>query len=173
MGESMIWNIHQRELPVPAQEVGALLDTVAEPGNPLWPADHWPALVLDRPLQVGADGGHGTNRYTCTAYEPGRAVEFTFGPSMPFTGTHTFEIIDRGERGCVVRHLVVARASEIRGWILWTFAIRWLHDAVLEELLDRAATTVGHPPTEPARWSPWVRMLRTSLDRVRPAVPVG
>ncbi|WP_232541330.1 SRPBCC family protein [Nocardia bovistercoris] len=172
MGESMIWNIHQRELPVSAQQAGALLDTVAEPGNPLWPADQWPALALDRPLQVGADGGHGTIRYACTAYEPGRTVEFTFAPSMPFAGAHTFEIIDRGEYGCVIRHLVVARAREPRGWLLWTFAIRWLHDAVIEELLDRAATAVGHPPAEPARWSPWVRMLRRSLDRVHAAVPV-
>ncbi|WP_330179724.1 SRPBCC family protein [Nocardia sp. NBC_01503] len=169
----MIWNIHQRELPVPAQQVGTLLDTVAEPGNSVWPADHWPALTMDQPLRVGADGGHGTIRYACTAYEPGRAVEFTFAPSMPFVGAHTFEIVDRGENGCVIRHLVVAQARETRGWLLWTLAIRWLHDAVIEELLDRVATEVGCPPIEPARWSPWVRMLRRSLDRVHAAVPVG
>ncbi|MFE2996648.1 SRPBCC family protein [Nocardia sp. NPDC059246] len=169
----MIWNIHQRELPVSAQQAGALLDAVAEPGNPLWPGEHWPALILDRPLQVGADGGHGSIRYVCTAYEPGRAVEFTFAPGMPFAGTHTFEIIDRGERGCVMRHLVVARARATRGRLLWSLAIRWLHDAVLEELLDRAATEMGHPPAEPARWSPWVRILRRSLDRVHAAVPAA
>ncbi|MFE3226102.1 SRPBCC family protein [Nocardia sp. NPDC059228] len=169
----MIWNIHQRELPVSAQQAGALLDAVAEPGNPLWPGEHWPPLILDRPLQVGADGGHGSIRYVCTAYEPGRAVEFTFAPSMPFAGTHTFEIIDRGERGCVMRHLIVARARTPRGRLLWSLAIRWLHDAVLEELLDRAATEMGHPPAQPARWSPWVRILRRSLDRVHAAVPAA
>lgn len=168
----MIWNIHQRALPVSAQQVGALLDAVADSGNPLWPAAHWPALILDRPLQVGADGGHGRIRYTCTAYEPGRAVEFTFTPSMPFVGAHTFEVLDRGEQGCVVRHLIVAEARDMRGRLLWNFAIRWLHDAVIEQLLDRAATAVGHPPAQPARWSPWVRLLRRSLDRVHAAIPV-
>ncbi|MFE3193038.1 SRPBCC family protein [Nocardia sp. NPDC059240] len=173
MGGSMIWNIHQRELPVPAKQVGALLDTVAEPGNPLWPSQNWPALVLDRPLQVGADGGHGDIRYSCTAYEPGRAVEFTFAPSMPFTGAHTLEIIDRGESGCVVRHLLVAEADGPPSWLLWTCAIRWLHDAVVEELLDGVATAAGQPPARPTSWSPWVRVLRLGFGRTTDPIPVG
>lgn len=38
--------------------------------------------------------------------------------------------------------------------------IRWIHDAVIEDLLDRADTAVGHAPAQPAAWSPWVRLLR-------------
>ncbi|MGW4242918.1 SRPBCC family protein [Nocardia sp. NPDC004722] len=173
MGGPMIWNIHQRELPVSAKELGVLLDAVAERGNPVWPGDHWPPLILDRPLQVGADGGHGAIRYHCTAYEPGRVVEFTFAASMPFAGTHTLELIDRGESGCVIRHLIVAEARGPQSLLLWTLAIRWLHDALIEDLLDRAATAVGHPPARPARWSPWVRLLRKQFDRVHEAIPVG
>ncbi|GAB2518772.1 SRPBCC family protein [Nocardia heshunensis] len=169
----MIWNIHERELPVSAKEAGALLDTVAEPGNMLWPAEHWPAMKLDRPLQVGADGGHGAIRYTCTAYEPGRLAEFTFPAGGLLTGAHTLEIVDRGESGCVMRHLIVAEAHDPRGWLMWTVAVRWLHDAVVEDMLDRAATAVGHPPAEPARWSPWVRLLRLGFDRIPEPVSVG
>lgn len=48
--------------------------------------------------------------------------------------------------------------------VLWPLAVRWLHDAVVEDLLDRAEATVGTGPARPARWSPWVRLLRV-FDR--------
>ena len=56
--------------------------------------------------------------------------------------------------------------------LLWPLGVRWIHDAVLEDLLDRAEAAVGAGPARPARWSPWVRLLRR-LDgpRARP-VPV-
>jgi hypothetical protein len=50
--------------------------------------------------------------------------------------------------------------------------IRWLHDAVLEELLDRAGAAVGDPPARPARWSPWVRVCRRLL-RAGASVPAA
>jgi hypothetical protein len=44
--------------------------------------------------------------------------------------------------------------------LVWPLAIRWLHDACLEDLLDRAGAEVGSPAASPSRWSPWVRVLR-------------
>lgn len=35
-------------------------------------------MVLDRNLTVGASGGHGKIRYTCTAHIPARLPELTF-----------------------------------------------------------------------------------------------
>ncbi|MFE9555138.1 DUF2867 domain-containing protein [Streptomyces sp. NPDC006703] len=47
-------NIHQRIVPAPADTVGALLDRLSAPDDPLFPTPVWPAMVLDRPLGVGA-----------------------------------------------------------------------------------------------------------------------
>lgn len=152
----MIRNVHERVL---AADAGPLIDRIQE----VWPTSKWPPIVLDRPLGVGADGGHGPIRYRCTAYEPGRMVEFTFSPAMGMNGTHRLEA-----DGNVLRHTLIghpAFATRIR----WAVAIRWLHDACLEDLLDNAETALGTPPAKPARWSPWVRLLRWTIRRRQPA----
>jgi hypothetical protein len=151
----MIRNVHEREYPVDPARLGELLDQVAGPGSPLWPVDKWPPMILDRPLSVGADGGHGPIRYRCTAYVPGRRAEFTFAPGFIAAGTHTFEVLDRG----ALRHTMIVRLRGA-GRLLWPLAIRWLHDACLEDLLDHAADSLGHAPATPARHSPLVRLLR-------------
>ncbi len=121
-------------------------------------------MVLDRPLSVGAKGGHGPIRYFCTAYEPGRRVEFTFAPDFIARGTHTLEIL-----GDTVKHTMIIRLRGA-GRVLWPLAIRWLHDACLEDLLDRVGDSLGHPPLTRARWSPWVRLLRRRFSGRRPAL---
>lgn len=155
----MIRNVHERELPVPAADVAALLDRLGGPDDALWPAPAWPPMVLDRPLAVGAAGGHGPIRYRVTAYEPGRMVEFTIAPGLGLRGTHTFLVEAAGPSRTVLRHVIEGRADVI-GRLRWTLAVRALHDAVLEDLLDRAEAAVGTGPVRPARWSPWVRLLR-------------
>ncbi|SDC29333.1 hypothetical protein [Actinokineospora iranica] len=155
----MIDNQHERALPVAPARVGPLLDRIVGADSPLWPVDHWPPMLLDAPLGAGATGGHGPVGYTCTAYEPGRMAEFTFTPGIGLRGTHTLLVLDgHSPDSCVLRHVLRAEPHGA-GRAGWPVAIRWLHDALLEDLLDRAATEVGHPPTRPARWSPWVRVL--------------
>ncbi|GAB2986192.1 SRPBCC family protein [Saccharothrix stipae] len=142
----MIENVHTRPIP----DAAGLVDRVVE----LWPADRWPPLVLDRPLGVGADGGHSFVRYRCTGHLPGRRVEFTFAPGVGLVGTHVLEAVPGG-----LRHTLTGRPRGLmRLW--WPLAVRWLHDALIEDLLDNAARAAGHPPVHPARWSVPVRVLR-------------
>jgi hypothetical protein len=149
--------------------MGGLLDRITGVDSPLWPVDRWPAMILDRPLSVGASGGHGPVRYHCTAYRPGRSVEFTFAPGFTLQGTHTLDVIDGPTSdSCVLRHVITGRPHGA-GHLLWPLAIRWMHDALLEDLLDRAGMSVGHPPARPARWSPWVRFLHSAAERLMPA----
>jgi hypothetical protein len=54
-----VLNVHERVLPVDAAAVGALMDTVASDDDALWPKTSWPRVRFDRPLGVGAVGGHG------------------------------------------------------------------------------------------------------------------
>ena len=155
----MISNVHQRLLPGPMAEVGRLLDAVAEPGNALWPSPPWPAMVLDRPLGPGASGGHGPIRYVCVNHQPGRRAEFEFRAPTPVRGTHALEIIEHPD-GVLLQHTLIGEPVGITGRLAWTVVFRALHDAFLEDLMDRAETALGRPPQEPAQPSPYVRLLR-------------
>ncbi|GAA2984497.1 SRPBCC family protein [Actinokineospora diospyrosa] len=159
----MIHNRHQRPLPVAPAAAAHLIDDMATPGG-IWPGG-WPALALDRPLAIGATGGHGPIRYTCVDYIPGRRVELTFAPDGPLVGEHALTLLPGPTPGTsVLRHDITARPRGA-GHLLWPLVIRWLHDALVEDLLDNAERAVGHPPAHKARWSPWVRLLRRLKSR--------
>ncbi len=167
-------SVHERVLAASASTVGVMLDGLGREGDRLWPAPAWPPMRLDRPLAVGADGGHDEIRYVVSAYEPGRRVEFRFHPVTGLAGFHALEVEPIDARSCVLRHVLEARPMG-RMRLLVPAVVRWLHDAVVEDLLDnaeRAATgTVAHP----YRYSPWVRLLRRlSGPRTRATqVPAG
>ena len=162
----MISNVHQRLLPGPMAEVGRLLDAIAEPGNALWPSSPWPAIVLDRPLGPGARGGHGPIRYVCRNHQPGRRAEFEFLPPTPVRGTHALELIDHPD-GVLLQHTLIGEPAGVAGLLAWTVVFHALHDACLEELLDRAETALGQSPKEPAQRSPYVRALLGGFGLVR------
>jgi len=162
----MVRSVHERRLKAGPHQVGSLLDALAGPADRLWPATTWPPLRLDRPLAVGAAGGHGPIRYAVEAHDPGAVVRFRFAPSFGADGTHTFSVLPDGAGGSVLRHELDARTS---GWmrLLWPVAVRWLHDALLEDLLDRAEEDADGAVARPARWSPLVRLLRAVAARRR------
>jgi hypothetical protein len=147
---------------VPAQRVGALLDTLSSPDDRLWPVDHWPPMRLRPALEVGASGGHGPVRYRVTSYRPGRRVEFGFDPdrgvTRGFQGHHTFDVEEVGDE-TRLRHVIDADCT-LAAWIRWALAIRWLHDALLEDALDRAEAELSGRALTPRRWGIWVRLLR-------------
>jgi hypothetical protein len=128
-------------------------------------------MVLEAPLAVWVRGRHGPIRYQVTRYVPGRSVEFTFDEGVGLRGTHRFEVVPRDQQSCLVRHVVEGRTAG-RMRLVWPLAMRWLHDAVVEDLLDRVAIDAGHPPTRPAQWSWWVRRIRRARHPQVSAVPV-
>lgn len=154
----VIINIHQRPLPAPATDVGALIGGLGGKGDRLWPADRWVPMRLDRPLSVGASGGHGFIRYAVTAYQPGVGVTFTFGPGVGLRGTHRFEVDAVSASRAVLRHTIEAKPY---GWmrIGWPVAVRWLHDSLIEDALDNAERALTGAVREPSRQSLWVRLL--------------
>jgi hypothetical protein len=83
-----VLNVHERVLAAPLVEVGRLMGGLASPDDALWPRDRWPAMRFDRPLQVGAVGGHGSIRYTIEAYAPARSIRFRFTGPPGFIGYH-------------------------------------------------------------------------------------
>ncbi|WP_017597313.1 hypothetical protein, partial [Nocardiopsis lucentensis] len=163
-----VYNLHERRLPIAPERAGALVDGLSSPDDPLWPSRDWPAMRLDAPLAAGAVGGHGPVRYTVEEYVPGHWVRFRFQGPRGFDGFHEFTVRPDGSGGAVLSHLLAMRTHGAAR-LSWPLVFRWLHDALLEDCLDRAERAGTGTVRAPARWSPYVRLLRRVLSRRSPA----
>jgi hypothetical protein len=67
-------NIHEREFEVSYEQVGTLVDSLASDDDRLWPIHTWPHMQFDRPLSIGAKGGHGPIGYFVEEYNPGKSI---------------------------------------------------------------------------------------------------
>lgn len=155
-------NVHQRLLHATPQQAGALIDSLSSAQDKL-ATKAWPRMKFDRPLGVGADGGHGPIRYYVEAYEPGHLVRFRFRSPRGFDGWHGFEVLDATATHCVLEHRVEMRA---RGPALltWPLLWRWLHDALTEDALSQGQVSLGLEPLR-VKWTPYVRFLRWLMAR--------
>jgi hypothetical protein len=150
-------NIHERHFAARVEQVGALLDDLASPGDRLWPSAKWPAIRFDRPLKVGASGGHGPIRYVVEVYEPGKCLRLRIRSPRGFDGYHAFEV-ESTANGATLRHILemTPRGTAL---LTWPLIFRPLHDALLEDCLDNAALALNEAPRD-RRWSFIVRLLR-------------
>ncbi|MCL7936587.1 MAG: SRPBCC family protein [marine benthic group bacterium] len=155
--------VHERTLPVSAGEAGALIDGLSSPRDRLWPRDAWPSMHLTPDLRVGACGGHGPIRYEVEAYEPGRRVRFRFFAPRGLKGFHEFAVVPAGEE-CALRHVLEARLEGLTR-LSWPLLYEPLHDALIEDALDRAESALGTGAGRRESWSYRVRVLRRLLGR--------
>jgi Protein of unknown function (DUF3995) len=174
-----IKSVHTRELPAAPEQVGALLDCLGSPDDPLWPTDRWPTtpLQIDGPLALGARSRQGVFRLTqirqvVDAYLPGRSIAFRFEPGLGIVGTHSLEVEPLGVHRCRVTHTLEGRV-EPRMIPIYPILIRQ-HDALVEDLLDRAELATTGGIARPARWSTSVRIanaLELAIARRRGILP--
>jgi hypothetical protein len=157
-------NVHRRVFSTNVDRVGALIDSLSTPNDRLWPHQLWPALKLDRPLRVGATGGHGPIHYRVVDYEPTRRVRFTFTKPTGFHGYHEWQA-RLAPVGCELRHALVMDTAGL-AVVSWPLIWRPMHDALIEDALDNAGAQLTFSPSDNS-WSWWVRTLR------RAAVLVG
>jgi hypothetical protein len=154
-----IHNSHAREIAAPATVVGEILDTVGSDDDRLWATDIWVAepVVFDRPLGVGASGGHGSIRYSVIEYESCRRIVFEFSPDGGLSGTHRFELEALGPDRCRLAHVLDAETSR---WMrpLVPFLIGW-HDAMVETALDRAELEATGSLKQRTRIPRWLRVV--------------
>ena len=153
-----VHNVHECSLKADAQQIAQLIDSLASAHDRLWPVQCWPRMRFDRPLGVGARGGHGPIGYVVEAYRPGRSLAFRFTHPKGFHGVHRFEVVERHSQRFVLRHAI---EMEVKGAALlsWPLVIRPLHDALLEDALATARASLGMAPRM-RPWSPWVRIVR-------------
>lgn len=154
----LVLNVHEREIPASAGEVAVLLNSLSSDNDALWPRTMWPPTRFDRPLGVGASGGHGPVRYAVEAFSPGQMVKFRFlGPSG-FNGFHRFEVLPKSE-GCTILRHTIDMKTQGAALLSWPLVFRPLHDALLEDLLTHAQAALGAVPSV-RPWSLWVKFLR-------------
>ena len=158
-----VYNVHSRMLPVRAERVGELLDSLASPVDRLWPFETWPRMRFDRALGVGATGGHGPIGYSVDDYRPGVHVRFRFHAPSGFDGTHAYDVESVDATHATLTHSLVMQAHG-RARLTWPLLFRPLHDALIEDSLTKAERELGLPPTAPL-WSARVRLLRALLAR--------
>ena len=155
----MIRNVHERVINAPIEPLGALLDGLGQKGDRLWPSRSWPPMVLDRPLALGADGGHGAIRYYVSEYEPGRRVRFAFHPRTGIIGAHELSLDALDDGRTRIRHVLIGRTGGAMR-LAFPVMVEPVHDAVVEDLFDNAEREATGLVARPATWSPRVRVLR-------------
>jgi hypothetical protein len=153
-----ITSTHARTIDAAPAAVGALLDDLASERDVLWPTERWPTtpIAFDRPLGVGADGGHGLIRYRVSAYEPGRRVAFAFSPGSGLAGTHELRVEPTEPGGTVLTHDLEVEPA----WWMRPVAPLLLqaHDALVEDLLDCAQLATGGTVAQPAPRPRWIEL---------------
>jgi len=160
----MFYNTHERLLTSTPAEVWPLMASLSSSEDALWPVRRWPAMRFDRPLGVGARGGHGPVRYEVAAIEPQRSVVFRFTPDFGIRGSHRLEIEPRGQ-GSVLRHVLEGESTGSMH-LMWPLAFRPLHDALIEDAFDRAEASLAKRAWQPRRLSSRVRLLRRLAARM-------
>ncbi len=164
-GEAVVTNIHERTVSMPIDVAREALASLASDNDRLWPVNKWPPMRLDNGLAVGSRGGHADVRYDVSSVGNDH-VEFRFIHPFPLTGFHRFDLVASGAHATRFRHVL---EGEPRGWMHlgWPLVVRPLHDAFIEDALDRVALEAGDEPR--ATWSPYVRAWRSLEARARRA----
>jgi hypothetical protein len=151
-----IVNIHSRDLPASAQDIGQLIATAASANDRVWPHENWPRMFLDRPLQAGAVGGHGPIRYRVSHCEPSQCVRFEF--TRGSQGWHEITLQATGAQTCRITHTIQTTPTwQFR--LAWLFMIRHLHDALIEDLFDKLEGQF-QSVKQPNRWNAYVKGIR-------------
>lgn len=156
-----ILNVHSRIIHQPVDSTSRLLDTLATPDDKMLALTRWPAIRLDKGLAVGSTGGHGPIRYTVVHYVPRQSIKFEFSQPKGFIGFHQFEFISLDANRTEIKHTINMEAVGT-GLLKWLLAIRWLHDAFVEDAFDIMENRFSDE-VKTSKWSLWVRVLRSIL----------
>lgn len=150
-------NIHTRTILQPKAELEKLFATLASDDDKMLATHKWPPMKLDKGLAVGSKGGHGPIRYHVTEFEAGNRIRFQF--DLPgFNGFHEFLLKATSPQSTELRHEIRMETSG-KATPQWFLAIRWLHDAFIEDAFDKVENHFSNTKKR-TEWSSWVRLLR-------------
>ena len=129
-------NIHKRVISQPKVKISELFRTLATKNDEVLATNKWSPMIFKEGLKEDSKGGHGPIRYTVQKYTPDEFIEFKFTKPKGFNGTHRFEVIELGKNKTEIKHTIEMNTSGM-GILIWSIAIRWLHDAFMEDSFDK------------------------------------
>ena len=142
-----------------------LLKTLSTENDRIWPKENWPAMKFKDGIQVGAKGGHGPIRYSVEKYNLDEIIQFKFSKPNGFNGVHKFEIKELDKEKTEIKHTIDMNTTR-KGTLIWTFAIRSLHNALIEDELDKLENNFSDNQKS-TKWNMWVRFLRKQIAKKR------
>lgn len=157
-------NIHKRVMQQPKTEIAKLFNTLATDNDMMLATDKWPPMKLDKGLQVGSKGGHGPIKYFVTEYQPEKSITFQF-TLTGFDGFHRFDIKELGANKTELSHIINMTTTG-SATLNWGLAIRWLHDAFIEDAFDKVENHFTKDKKN-SEWNLWVRTLRRIMKPKR------
>lgn len=153
-----VLNIHSRQLKISSDELSEMFSSLASKNDRIWPHEKWPAMKFKDGLKIGAKGGHGPVRYQLIRKEIPKVIEFQFLGPKGLHGIHKFESFEREGDQIEIRHTIDMVTKGI-GTLAWLVGIKWLHDALAEDALDKVENQIlGTNKT--SKWNLWVILLR-------------
>ena len=152
-----IINFHKREIQQSKAELVKLFNTFATDNDMMLATDKWSPMKLDKGLQVGSKGGHGPIKYFVTEYQPEKSITFQFDLTG-FNGFHRFDITELESNKTELSHIIDMTTTG-SATLKWALAIRWLHDAYIEDAFDKVENHFTKDKKS-SKWNLWVRALR-------------
>lgn len=157
-----VFNQHQRLIESSCAEVGTLVDSLASDEDRLWPIASWPKMKFEKPLGIGAKGGHGPIRYFVETYVRGKSIGFRFMSPRGFRGYHRLDVIEESPSRCLLKHTLEMNTTGL-AILSWPLIFRPLHDALIEDAFATAQLNLAISPRI-IPWSYWVKFLRWILS---------
>lgn len=161
----MINSLHSRKFKCSKQSIMILISKFASEESPLWAYKLWPRDKFDSEIRIGAVGGHGATRYIVEKYDAEKELIFRFIAPKKYIGFHGFRFIE--EDGDVVLTHFTSLSLKGYHWLMWHLAIRWVHDALIEDSFDSAELFLTGKVLRPNRWKWRVYFLRHCLGGSR------
>jgi len=159
-----VLNIHKRILNQPKNKISELLATLSTENDRIWPKEKWPEMKFKTGIQVGTKGGHGPIRYSVEKYNPDEIIQFRFSKPNGFNGVHKFEIKELDKENTEIKHTIDMNTTG-KGTLIWTFAIRSLHNALIEDGFDKLENNLSDN-RKSTEWNIWVKFLRKQIAKI-------
>lgn len=140
-----------------------LIETLSTENDQIWPKGKWPRMKFKDGIQVGAKGGHGPIRYKVEKYNPNEIIQFRFLKPTGFNGIHKFEIKELTDNQTEVKH-TIDMETERKGTLIWLFAVRSLHNALIEDGFDKIENSFSNL-NKKTKWNIWVKIIRQLLAK--------
>jgi hypothetical protein len=156
-------NIHRRIINQSKSNVGAVFNTLATHNDAIWPIEKWPAIKFKEGVKVGSKGGHGPIRYVIKDYIKGELIRFSFFKPLGFNGIHELYLNEISNEETEIVHRI-KMSTTFWASLQWIIAIRWLHDALIEDAFDKLENHFS-VEKKSTKHSFWVVILRSKYEK--------